>query len=50
MPYVEATLLEIQRCANVLPLTFRGAARDTTLAGYNIPKVVLLESSSISYD
>jgi len=39
LPYTEATVLEVQRLANVLPLTFRGANQDTTVAGYHIPKV-----------
>lgn len=38
MPFTEATLLEIQRYANVLPLDSRSAVEDTKLAGYNIKK------------
>lgn len=39
MPYTEATILEIQRVANVLPIIIRGCNQDTKIAGYHIPKV-----------
>ncbi|XP_021966277.1 methyl farnesoate epoxidase [Folsomia candida] len=48
MPYTEATLLEIQRVANVLPVVIRGCNQDTNIAGYHIPKGTLAGISSIS--
>ncbi|XP_021957549.2 cytochrome P450 2J6 [Folsomia candida] len=38
LPYTEATLLEIQRMASVVPVLVRSANEDTTLSGYNVPK------------
>lgn len=39
LPYTEATLMEIQRMANITALTFpHKTTRDTELAGYDIPK------------
>ncbi len=39
LPYTEATLMEIQRMANITALTFpHKTTKDTELEGYNIPK------------
>uniref|UniRef100_A0A914QZV5 Cytochrome P450 n=1 Tax=Panagrolaimus davidi TaxID=227884 RepID=A0A914QZV5_9BILA len=41
LPYLQATILEIQRCANIATLggsTMHRNLQATTLAGYNIPK------------
>ncbi|XP_022089645.1 cytochrome P450 2J3-like [Acanthaster planci] len=39
LPYTEATLMELQRIANILPLGIpHQASQDTTLQGYDIPK------------
>lgn len=38
-PYTEATLLEVQRLSQILPLSLiHAATKDTTLGGYNIPR------------
>lgn len=40
MPYTTAVLMETQRLANIAPTSIpRRACQDSTLAGYNIPKV-----------
>ena len=39
MPYTEATLLEVQRMCNVIPLVHRVATKDAELGGYQIKKV-----------
>lgn len=38
MPYIEATLHEVQRMANVLPITARCPTEDCSINGYHIPK------------
>jgi len=38
MPFTEATLLETQRMANVVPIIIRSPTESTTLGGYHIPK------------
>ena len=39
LPFIEATILEIQRLANVVPLAIQHSTNnDTTLLGYHIPK------------
>jgi len=38
MPYTEATLLEVQRMANVLPIIVRGNTEETKLGAYTVPK------------
>lgn len=47
MPYTEATLLEVQRCATVVPLFSRANIQDEHIGKYVIPKVItayILES------
>ncbi len=40
LPYTNATLLEIQRCANIVPSgLFHETTQPAKLRGYNIPKV-----------
>jgi len=46
MPYVEATLLEIQRVCNVIPLVHRVCTADTHLGPYSIEKVTETEFSN----
>lgn len=38
IPYLDATLEEILRCAQTAPAQFRDATRDTEILGYHIPK------------
>eukprot|EP00058_Branchiostoma_floridae_P005313 XP_002590801.1 hypothetical protein BRAFLDRAFT_114435 [Branchiostoma floridae] len=38
LPYTTATLAEVQRINSIVPLVVRGASRDTTFNGYNIPQ------------
>nr|XP_054752259.1 cytochrome P450 2J4-like isoform X1 [Lytechinus pictus]XP_054752260.1 cytochrome P450 2J4-like isoform X1 [Lytechinus pictus] len=38
MPYTEATLMELQRLASVVPINPHAAFRDSMLGGYHIPK------------
>jgi cytochrome P450 len=38
MPYTEATLLEVQRFANIVPMTVRAPNTDTVVGSYRIPK------------
>ncbi|XP_064602501.1 cytochrome P450 2C26-like [Liolophura sinensis] len=53
MPYMEATLMEVQRCGDVAPLGVpHAASRNTSLAGYVIPKgtTVITVFSSLHSD
>lgn len=38
LPYTEATILEIMRMANIVPLVLHSATTDATLMGYDVPK------------
>lgn len=43
LPYVNATIMEIQRCANIAPLNVvHSTKEESTLAGYTIPKNTLI--------
>ncbi|XP_064600805.1 cytochrome P450 2J6-like [Liolophura sinensis] len=49
MPYMEATLMEVQRCADITPLSVpHAASQDTSLAGYAIPKGTIIMTPLIS--
>ncbi|KAL2089585.1 hypothetical protein ACEWY4_014273 [Coilia grayii] len=53
LPYTEAVIHETQRVGNVVPLGFpKMASKDTTLAGYFIPKgtVITANLSSVLHD
>ncbi|XP_052091702.1 cytochrome P450 2C18-like isoform X2 [Mytilus californianus] len=53
LPYVQATLLEIQRLANTAPGTLpRMAVQDTTINGYRVPKgaIVMINLESVHHD
>jgi cytochrome P450 family 2 subfamily J len=41
-PYLQATLCEVGRISHVAPLAIANAIRDTTIAGYPIPKGTLV--------
>ncbi|KAF7234992.1 Cytochrome P450 2J2 [Varanus komodoensis] len=48
LPYTNAVIHEVQRISNILPLNVpRVATRDTTLAGFHLPKVSLKETARI---
>ncbi|KAF5897982.1 cytochrome P450 2D3-like, partial [Clarias magur] len=48
MPYTQAVIHEVQRIANVTPLSvFHSTTRDTELMGYSIPKVMISNSGLI---
>ena len=42
MPYLQATLCEVLRISSVVPVTGTNAIRETTIAGYHIPKGTLV--------
>lgn len=42
MPYTEATLLEVQRYATVVPLFSRANIQDQYVGDYIIPKVAFI--------
>ena len=42
MSYLQATFCEVLRIVSVAPLSGTNAIRDTTIAGYNIPKGTLV--------
>ncbi|CAG7816358.1 unnamed protein product [Allacma fusca] len=52
MPYTEATILEIQRMCNVIPLVHRVCTKDTVLGGYHIKKkdVMIANLHSVHMD
>ncbi|XP_075045022.1 cytochrome P450 2J4-like [Mixophyes fleayi] len=53
MPYTQAVLQEVQRCASVVPLGVAHAPiKDVQLNGYTIPKgtLILTDLSSVHYD
>lgn len=53
LPYCQATVLEIQRIANVVPLNvLHSTLEDTTIGNYSIPKgtLVVPQVSSVLYD
>ncbi|XP_014674210.1 PREDICTED: cytochrome P450 2U1-like [Priapulus caudatus] len=53
MPYLEATLWEIQRVGMPVPVPgVRAALRDTTLSGYDVPKgtIMLVNQAKIATD
>ncbi|XP_033110808.1 cytochrome P450 2D6-like [Anneissia japonica] len=37
MPYLEATIMEVQRLSNVIPITLRSTTEDIEINGYKIP-------------
>jgi cytochrome P450 len=52
MPYLQATLCEVQRMSGPFSLTATNAIRDTTIGGYHIPKNtnVVINIGEIHYD
>ncbi|XP_075792220.1 cytochrome P450 2J2-like [Pelodiscus sinensis] len=53
MPYTNAVIHEVQRISNILPFSVpRIATRDTTLAGYQVPKgtVLIFNLTSVLFD
>ncbi|CAB4030791.1 steroid 17-alpha-hydroxylase 17,20 lyase-like [Paramuricea clavata] len=52
MPYLQATLCEVLRRSDIVPLTATTAIRDTTIAGYHIPKNtnVVININEIHHD
>ena len=52
MPYLQATLCEVLRSSGPIPITGTTAIRDTTIAGYHIPKHtnVVININEIHYD
>uniref|UniRef100_A0A8C9TXG0 Cytochrome P450, family 2, subfamily X, polypeptide 7 n=1 Tax=Scleropages formosus TaxID=113540 RepID=A0A8C9TXG0_SCLFO len=53
MPYVQAMIHEVQRMANIIPLSvFHRTTKDTQLMGYNIPKdtIIIQNLTSVLYE
>jgi cytochrome P450 len=52
MPYLQAAICEVMRRSSPLPIAGSNAIRDTTLAGYHIPKgtLLLLDITQIHHD
>uniref|UniRef100_A0A8C9V5R9 Cytochrome P450, family 2, subfamily X, polypeptide 7 n=1 Tax=Scleropages formosus TaxID=113540 RepID=A0A8C9V5R9_SCLFO len=53
MPYVQAMIHEVQRMANIIPLSvFHRTTKDTQLMGYNIPKgtLIIQNLTSVLYE
>ncbi|CAJ0954202.1 unnamed protein product, partial [Mesorhabditis belari] len=53
LPYLNATINEIQRLANLLPVNiFRKTTEDVTINGYNLPRgtTVIPQISTVMYD
>ena len=52
MPYLQATLCEVLRRSDIVPITATTVIRDTTIAGYHIPKNtnVVININEIHHD
>ena len=52
MPYLQATLCEVLRRSHIVPITATTVIRDTTIAGYHIPKNtnVVININEIHHD